>query len=173
MATEKPRITITLEPEQHAVLKRLAELQGGSMSRIVSEFLGEATPILAQVADSLETAQRASADARAKFVRAAEEAEKELRPLAEFARNQFDLFSAQLNRLVEDQGTPADSSRTPAHGAEASGARSEPWTEVPKVSHAKRPRPVITGATVSGEAQRGSRGEVLGVALSGASKRAK
>lgn len=104
MATEKPRITITLEPEQHAVLRRLAELQGGSMSRIVSEFLGEVTPILSQVADSLELAQRALSDARAKFVRAAEEAEEELRPLAEFTRNQFDLFSAQIGRLVEEKG---------------------------------------------------------------------
>ena len=71
MATEKPRITITLEPEQHAVLRRLAELQGGSMSRIVSEFLGEVTPILSQVADALELAQRASSDARASTRRCA------------------------------------------------------------------------------------------------------
>lgn len=139
MATEKPRITITLEPEQHAVLRRLAELQGGSMSRIVSEFMGEVTPILAQVADALELAQRASSDARAKFVRAAEEAEEELRPLAEFTRNQFDLFSAQIGRIVEEKGqkqaaaTDEAGTRPARHGAAGAGGGS--------------PRPVITGAT--------------------------
>ena len=87
MATDKPRITITLEPEEHATLQRLAKLQGGSMSGILREFMGEVMPILAKVADSLELAKRASSDARAKFVRAAEEAEEELRPIAEFTRN--------------------------------------------------------------------------------------
>lgn len=166
MATEKPRITITLEPEQHAVLRRLAELQGGSMSRIVSEFLGEVTPILSQVADALELAQRASSDARAKFVRAAEEAEEELRPLAEFTRNQFDLFSAQIGRLVEEKGqtTAATHAATGPRTARAGGAGG---------AEGGSPRPVITGAT---EVQRGTgkgKGRADAATPKGASGRAK
>lgn len=102
MATTKPRITITLEPEQHEILRRLADLQGTSMSKIVTDFLGEVTPVLLNVADTLEAAQRASLEARAKFVRTAEIAEEELRPLAEFARDQFNLFAGEIDRLEKE-----------------------------------------------------------------------
>lgn len=165
MATEKPRITITLEPEQHAVLRRLADLQGGSMSRIVSEFLGEVTPILAQVADSLELAKQASAEARAKFVRAAEEAEEELRPLAEFTRNQFDMFSEQIERLVEQEkgrnheATGEAGTRAARHGAAGADGVS--------------PRPVITGATEVQRRTGKGKGRADAAASSGASLRAK
>lgn len=144
MATDKPRITITLEPEQHAVLRRLADLQGGSMSRIVSEFLGEVTPILEKVADSLDLAKRASADARAKFVQSAQKAEEELRPLAEFTKSQFDLFASEIERLVQQGDAPADGVQaTEERGAVEKGAVRRKGAS---------PRPVITGAT---DVQRG------------------
>lgn len=124
MATSKPRITITLEPEQHEILRRLADLQGTSMSRIVTEFLGEVVPILANVVTTLEAAQRSSSDARAKFVRTAETAEAELRPLAEFARNQFDLFAGEISRLEH-----ASSPRPVITGATKSQRRDEKGKE--------------------------------------------
>lgn len=141
MATEKPRITITLEPEEHAILQRLAKLQGTSMSRILREFMGEVTPILAKVADSLELAKRASSDARAKFVKAAEEAEEGLRPLAEFTRNQFDMFAAEMERLVD-----AEQAQKLGDASDEAGARTaRPGTA--EASPGAGPRPVITGAT--------------------------
>lgn len=101
MATSKPRITITLEPEHYAVVRRLADLQETSMTKVIVQFFGEVAPILSKVADSLEAARRASDEARAKFVRAAEVAEEELRPLAEMVRNQFDFYAYELSRLSE------------------------------------------------------------------------
>jgi hypothetical protein len=140
MATDKPRITITLEPHEHATLQRLAKLQGGSMSGILREFMGEVIPILSKVADSLEAAKRASSDARAKFVRAAEEAEEELRPIAEFVRDQFDTFANEIGRLVDEEvSAPTNTSDA---GKEA-GRRKR-----------ASPRSVITGAT---EVQRRSK----------------
>jgi uncharacterized protein (DUF1778 family) len=59
MATDKPRITITLDPDDYAVIKRLAALQGGTMSRIVKELVQTVTPSLARVADVLEHASGA------------------------------------------------------------------------------------------------------------------
>lgn len=163
MATEKPRITITLEPEQHAVLRRLADLQGGSMSRIVSEFLGEVTPILGQVADALDLAKRASADARAKFLRAAEDAEQELRPLADFTRTQFDLFAAEIGRIVEEKEQP------PGAAQAATGARAA-RDGAARGAKVQGPRPVITGAT--GGQRRVGAGRAKGgkAAAAGASK---
>jgi hypothetical protein len=152
MATEKPRITITLEPAEYAVLSRLAKLQGSSMSRILREFMGEVTPILSKVADSLEVAKRASADARAKFVKAAEVAEEELRPLVEFSRSQFDMFAAELQRIV-DTGEEHQAEETGA-GRAARGARSATGAGgAAQASKGKNPRPVITGVT---EVQRGT-----------------
>lgn len=106
MATKKPRITITLEPEQYELLRRLSDLQDTSMSKIVTQFLGEAYPVLLRVADTLEMAQKASDEAKAKFVRTVENAEIELRPLAEFAKNQFDMFAEQIGRLSIDDPRP-------------------------------------------------------------------
>lgn len=106
MATTKPRITISLTPEQYEIVRRLSVLQKAPMSRIITDFFGEVAPILANVADTLEAAQRASSDARAKFVRAAEVANDELRPLAEAVKNQFDMFAGELERLNRSVSDP-------------------------------------------------------------------
>lgn len=163
MATDKPRITITLEPDQHVVLRRLAGLQGGSMSRIVSELLAEVTPVLERVCESLELAKRAQAGVRANLRRVADEAEEDLRPLAEIARNQFDLFAAEVQRLVDagegsqredpNAGGPAgDRLGRAGAGPDAEGAE------------AQSPRPVITGATEVQRRTGKGRGEVSGAA---------
>ena len=104
MATEKPRITITLPREQYEVIKRLATLQGGSMSRIVADLLGEVTPVLSRVCDSLEIAKRAQEGVRLNLRKAAQEAEEDMKPLAEIARDQFDRFASELDRLVQAAG---------------------------------------------------------------------
>jgi hypothetical protein len=170
MATDKPRITITLEPNEYAVLHRLAKLQGGSMSRILREFMGEVTPILSKVADSLEVAQRASEGAKANLRRAAQAAEDELRPLAEFAKDQFDMFAGELQKIVDvdpvepapDAATDADAGRAGAVAGEGAGAN---------------PRPVITGVTKSQRKATKGKGRADGVAAKasseGASLRAK
>lgn len=106
MSTKKPRITITLEYEQYELLQRLSKLQGTSMSKVVTQFLEEVYPVLLRVADALEMAQKASNDAKAEFVKAAENAEVELRPLAEFAKNQFDIFANHIGRLSVDDPRP-------------------------------------------------------------------
>lgn len=118
MSTEKPRITITLDNDQHEVLHRLSRLQGSSMSRILRDFVKEVTPILSKVADSLEIAKKASEGAKANLRKAAEAAQEELRPIAELASTQFDVFADELERLVEeDQGAekPAKVEESPRH----------------------------------------------------------
>lgn len=53
MATSKPRITVTLEPEVYDTLRSLAEVQGRSMSSIVSEFLTLAHPVQMKVLNAI------------------------------------------------------------------------------------------------------------------------
>ena len=168
MATDKPRITITLEPDQHDVLRRLSGLQGGSMSRIVSDLLAEVTPVLERVCESLELAKRAQAGVRANLRRVAEEAEEDLKPLAEMARNQFDLFALELERLVQagegkqpDEPDAGDRVRD-RRGRAGAGADAEG-------EEAASPRPVITGATGVQRSASGGKGKAVKAFHKGAS----
>lgn len=137
MATEKPRITITLEPDQHEVLRRLAALQGRPMSRIIAELLAEVTPTLGRVADSLEIAMRSSEDVRTNLRRVAQEAETEMAPMLDAVLSQFDLFHQHIDaaREVIDEA---------AKGKGAAGAAD---ADTGAAGAVESPRPVITGAT--------------------------
>lgn len=96
MPAKSPRISITLDDVDYETLKRLAALQGVPMSRIIREFVRETGPILASLADTLEAAQKAEATAAIRFRQAAQQAEEDLRPLADMIRNQFDLFADEI-----------------------------------------------------------------------------
>lgn len=104
MATKKPRITVTLEPEHHEVLRRLTALQGGSMSGVISDLIGEIAPVLGRLCASLELAKQAQDGVKVNLRRVAEEAEQDMEPLLRMARDQFDLFANQVQRAVEAAG---------------------------------------------------------------------
>jgi hypothetical protein len=133
MATKKPRITITLEPSQHAVLERLSRLQKQSMSGIITDLLSEVTPMLAKAADAMEAAMRSGAEVRAKLRRTAEEAADDMTPIAEAAKDQLDMFMAVL------QGLEAEA----AAGSAEAGWLQPHADALPE--DAVDPRPVITG----------------------------
>lgn len=143
MATDKPRITITLEPEHYAILQRMAKAQGGSMSRIVTDMVAELAPMLERVVVSLEAAAKAQQGMKASIRRAAEQAEEDMRPLLETARSQFDFFALQMERLANTaQEVRPEPPRTPPVAGAAGGGRR-------RGGKAQGPRPVITGATNS------------------------
>ena len=50
MPTSKPRITITLTEYQHAMLRRISDAGGRSMSGVISEFMMAAQPMLERMA---------------------------------------------------------------------------------------------------------------------------
>lgn len=128
MATEKPRITLTLEPEWHDVLSRLSEMQGRPMSKVIGELLREIMPILARLTSAMEEVQRANIDAKLKFLEGADRAEREIKPVVDAIRAQLDLF------LASTSGAGVG----PACGA-----------DTVLLVETESPRPVITGATNS------------------------
>lgn len=71
MSTNKPRITITLEPVTSLQLRRISELTGNSQSSMVSEVLEQAAPVFDRLIKVLEAADIAqkSAEAAKKSVR--------------------------------------------------------------------------------------------------------
>lgn len=92
MATVKPRITITLEPHQHAVLRRMADLQRKSMSSVVTDFLSTALPVIERTAIALESARQAEDSMRDVLVQIAEDTQRTLTPAIADAVDQLDIF---------------------------------------------------------------------------------
>ena len=64
MPTVNPRITVTLRPSLHAVLKRMSELTKNSQSGIVAEVLEQSQPIFEKMVLVIEAAQRAQSETK-------------------------------------------------------------------------------------------------------------
>lgn len=64
MATNKPRITITLDRDAYKVVNRLAAATHKSMSAVVTDFLGLAMPQMERAVRILEAAAQAPEKAR-------------------------------------------------------------------------------------------------------------
>jgi hypothetical protein len=54
MPTSKPRITVTLTEYEHALLRRISESSGRSMSGVISEFMLAAQPTLERMAHAFQ-----------------------------------------------------------------------------------------------------------------------
>jgi hypothetical protein len=92
MATDKPRVAVTLEPHRYALLKRLAELQGVSMSFLIADLLETVAGPLERVAVILEAARRAPDEVKAGLKSATNRAEANFLPAAAAALSQLDIF---------------------------------------------------------------------------------
>lgn len=101
MPATSPRFSITLDPHDYQTIKRLADLQGVPMSRIIREFIHEVGPVLSRLTDTLEIAKKAEKSATIKLRNSFDEAEKELKPLADMILNQFDLFTEEFSSIHE------------------------------------------------------------------------
>jgi len=64
MPTEKYRLTIVLEHEQMALLRRVSAALDQSMSHTVAEVLGVCAPVFEQMAEVLEAKKRAEEQTR-------------------------------------------------------------------------------------------------------------
>ena len=61
--TNKPRITVTITPEVHALLRRMCELTGNSQSSFVGELLAQSVPVFSRMVEGLEAAERLRGEA--------------------------------------------------------------------------------------------------------------
>lgn len=153
MATSKPRITITIEPDDYAVLQRMARLQRRSMSRIVTELLHEVAPVLSRVADALEASEKAQEGMKAAIRQSSEQSLQDMLPLVARILGQFDQFAGELERLAVSEPEPClDAGHGEAAPRPAQGG-------VTGSSATSDPRSVITGATgADGEGRDGQKG---------------
>lgn len=124
MATTKPRITISLEPEQYALLQRLSSLKGGAKSTIITDVLGAAMPALQRTADLLEAMERAKrGDYLDDFVASLDKAEQSLAPLLAAALEQMSLPLA-AEPPPSNTGVTPSQTRTSSAGRKGSKAPS-------------------------------------------------
>lgn len=59
MPTIKPRVNVTLEPQTHAVIERLAHLQGRTRGAVIADLLDSIAPVMGRTVALLEAASSA------------------------------------------------------------------------------------------------------------------
>nr|WP_019364377.1 hypothetical protein [Pseudomonas luteola] len=64
MPTLKPRVQVTLEPETHNVIERMAALQGCSRGALIADLVETVVPALARTVALLEAAREAPGQVR-------------------------------------------------------------------------------------------------------------
>jgi len=78
MATQKPRITITLDQDVYDTIRGLSEAQGCAMSGLVSEFLAMVNPIQQRVLRAVKKAQALNVESKASMFANLEQAEAQM-----------------------------------------------------------------------------------------------
>lgn len=112
MATKKPRITISLNPNVYATLKRMSELGKQPMSSIVTELLESVHAPLMRTVAFLEAASDAPKQVRDGLRESFEKVELGLYEVAGHTVAQMDFLTQQmLDGSSAAVGTPTGASR--------------------------------------------------------------
>lgn len=96
MATNKPRLSVTLPGNIYKTLSELSRLQGASMSSIIVDLLETVHPPLLRTVALLQAAHDAPQEVRDGLLSAFEGMEKELSEAAGIAERQLDLLDVSL-----------------------------------------------------------------------------
>ena len=67
MPAKNPRLTITMQPGLHALLRRLSELTGQSQSALIFELLDGSAPVLNRVIRLIEASNDAKSELRGRL----------------------------------------------------------------------------------------------------------
>jgi hypothetical protein len=117
MATDKPRITITLNPHVYATLKRMSELGGQPMSTIISELLDSVHEPFMRTVALLDAAAQAPQQVKDGLRESFDAVEREMYGAVGYTVAQMDWLTEQLG-----QPPAAADERPPAGGRAAAGA---------------------------------------------------
>lgn len=140
MATTKPRITVTLTPRQHEVLKVISDCGGQSMSSLLGELIEVSLPTFERMANTFQKLKEARTMERARMVEALDDAQAALEPIASAAVDQFDLFLGKIESAV-GSGGPERSEDSTEPTALPTPATNRGVTPTPsKTSKATRPK---------------------------------
>ena len=129
MATDKPRITITLNPHVYATLKRMSELGKQPMSTIISELLDAVHEPFMRTVALLDAASQAPKQVKDGLRQSFETVERELYGVVGYSVAQMDWLTEQLGKApAGDDVRPAQAGRA-ASAAAASASNSSSQTK--------------------------------------------
>lgn len=80
MATKKPRVTVTLEHDDYERLRALSEMNGESMSSLISGLVGSVAPVLERIVEAGRQFEHLQESVRGDVLARLEAAEDALRP---------------------------------------------------------------------------------------------
>lgn len=92
MPTIKPRVAVTLDPYTHAVIDRLATLQGRTRGSVISDLLDSVTPALTRTVALLEAAAAAPDEVKRGLRGVVESVHDELLAASGVSSEQMDLL---------------------------------------------------------------------------------
>ncbi|MNF74320.1 hypothetical protein D3C85_1059950 [compost metagenome] len=138
MPTLKPRVQVTLEPQTHAVIERLAQLQGRTRGAVIAELLDAVAPALARTVALLEAASDAPRQVKEGLRAVVEGVHNDLVAVSGDMIKQMDWLLGEFNGGPEAGSTPVPVTR-------GSGTGSAPKSKKPKPSK-NRSKPGDTDA---------------------------
>lgn len=104
MPTTKPRVQVTLEPETHAVIERLAALQGRTRGSVIAEMLDAVVPTIERSVALLEAALSAPELIKDGLRAVVQGAQEDLAEAAGDTSKQLDI----LMRSLDSDAPPTD-----------------------------------------------------------------
>lgn len=108
MATTKKAVTVYLDHEDYAVLKRAADSTDASVSKTLGDLVAAAQPMLERVADLADAIREAPEDIRATFAGAAAELQRKGEEVLAGGDELWALFDESLGRSENGGGGDAD-----------------------------------------------------------------
>lgn len=141
MPTAKPRLQVTLTVPQYELLKRLAQLQKRSMSKLFAELFEQVHPVLERVAVVMQAAVRAQESVKEGLRESTEQAEKELAPLFAQAMSQLDLLQENFEGTAAraaDASTASVAGREGPPPSNTGGRTTKHSNRAPKRSISRR-----------------------------------
>jgi hypothetical protein len=157
----KPRLQISLDPAALAVIRRIAKQQQAPASRVVSELIEEAAPLLTRMAETLEALEATAKAHKAQIKGSLEASEQRARAAALEVVSLLDDLADRARTVSHEKA----SGRTAAAAARRPQAPAAPSAAAPHPSNRgatpHRSRPVPRIATVPATTSDGHKGRAL------------
>jgi len=141
MATQKPRITVTLDQDVYDTIRGLSDVQGVTMSGLVSEFLAMVNPVQQRVLRACQKAQALNTESKASMVSSLEASEAQLTEM-------FGPLLALMDQLVDEQpphsNTGVTNSNDTTQGENKTPRKARPRASQLDIFDTKTPKPKNT-----------------------------
>lgn len=147
MATQKPRITVTLDQDVYDTIRGLSDVQGVTMSGLVSEFLAMVNPVQQRVLRACQKAQALNAESKANMVSSLESGEAQL---AEMLGPLLALMDRHVGEQPPHSNTGVTNSNDTTQGENKTPRKARPRASQLDIFDTKTPKPKNTKAPANG-----------------------